>query len=80
MTNNYDAQDLDAHPQYHDPQHQTYQSPGPVTRREEDASSIRSRLVGNLQQSMAEAQNLANIYLNLARQLELQIVLVETKK
>ena len=69
MTNAYDSQDLD--------QIQQYQSP---SRRETDAGSIRSRLISNLQASMTDAQDLANVYSNLARQLELQIVLVETKR
>ena len=69
MTNSYDAQDLD--------QPQQYQAPA---RRDEDIGSIRSRLINNLRDSMTEAQNLANVYSNLARQLELQIVLVDTKK
>jgi hypothetical protein len=75
MTNNYDGGDTDR-PMPHDLDY----PPTAPTRREEDASSVRSRLVGNLRDSMTEAQNLANIYHNLARQLELQIVLVETKR
>lgn len=73
MSNNYDAD----HAQDLDDRQQQYATP---MRNLDDIGSVRSRLIGNLRESQAEAQNLANIYGNLARQLELQIVLVETKR
>jgi hypothetical protein len=75
VTNSYDPGDTNR-PMPHDLDY----PPMAPARRETDAGSIRSRLISNLQASMTDAQDLANVYSNLARQLELQIVLVETKK
>ena len=63
MTNNYDAQDLDA-PRYQAPPH-------PVTK---------SQLVLSLQDSIREAQNLANYYENVTKQLTLLANQIEQTK
>ena len=81
MSNSYDVQDPGRWPEGREtPRDLDTQQLQPPARRDTDARSIRSRLIGNLQASMADAQDLANVYSNLARQIELQIILVETKQ